>query len=143
MIHLGFSDHSQGPLASSLAIAFGAVLFEKHFTSSHDLPGPDHWFSETPESLKVWADSIKTSREMLGSSIVRPTQQESEMRKIARRSLVALRDIKENEILTAENLGLRRPGTGLPPSFLERVLGMKATRPLKREEILQIGDFTR
>jgi sialic acid synthase SpsE len=90
---LGFSDHTQGPLASSVAVAFGACVFEKHFTLDHDLPGPDHWFSETPQTLAEWVRSIHQAHAMLGSPVVRPTIPERGLREIARRSVVAVRDI--------------------------------------------------
>jgi len=143
MVHLGFSDHSQGPLASSLATAFGACVFEKHFTLSRDLPGPDHWFSENPETLKAWVDAIKTSTLLLGSALVRPTTEEREMKKIARRSIAALTDIACGTALTHENTGLRRPGTGLPPVLLEQLIGMRSTRDIKQGEHMQLGDFTK
>ncbi|MGI0056539.1 MAG: N-acetylneuraminate synthase family protein [Nitrosarchaeum sp.] len=142
MIPLGFSDHTRGPLASSLAVALGACLFEKHFTLDQNLPGPDHWFAENPESLKTWVDSIRKSHTILGNSIVRPTEQEElKMKNLARRSIVSLRDINEGEILNNENIGLRRPGNGLPPKFLDYVLGTKATRKISKQSLLKMGDF--
>jgi sialic acid synthase SpsE len=140
---LGFSDHTQGSLASSLAVAMGAAVFEKHFTLDHDLPGPDHWFSETPESLAVWVQSIRTAHTMLGSPIVQPTKAEQEMRKIARRSLVAVRDIAQGEPFTTSNIAVRRPGTGLPPEMLERVLGSTAARSIRAGDPLNPGDLGR
>lgn len=140
---LGFSDHTQGPLASSVATAYGAALFEKHFTLSHDLPGPDHWFSETPETLRDWVTSIRTAHRMIGAAILRPTKAEQEMRRIARRSVVALRDIERGETFTAENLAVRRPGTGLPPDMLETIFGGAATRPLRAGEPLTLGDVAK
>jgi sialic acid synthase SpsE len=141
MVTLGFSDHSQGYLASSLAVAFGAVVFEKHFTLDHNLPGPDHWFSEDPVSLKKWADSIKTASTMLGSSVVRPTDSEKGMKLLARRSIVALIAITENELITEENIGLKRPGGGLPAGLFEKILGLRSTRKIPQGHILQWGDF--
>jgi N-acetylneuraminate synthase/N,N'-diacetyllegionaminate synthase len=79
---------------------------------------------------------------MLGSGIVRPTPREAEMRAIARRSVVALRDVAVGEELNMANTGLRRPGTGIAPILLEKVLGKRASRALKRGEMLQFGDFT-
>lgn len=140
---LGFSDHTQGSLASLLALSFEAAVFEKHFTPDRDLPGPDHWFSEMPESLKDWVKCIRTAHTMLGSAIVHPTAAEQEMRKIARRSVVAVRDIAQGERFTTSNIALRRPGTGLPPEMLERVLGSTATRPIHAGEPLNRGDFGR
>ena len=141
MVTLGFSDHSQGCLASSLAVALGGVVFEKHFTLDRNLPGPDHWFSENPESLKKWADSIRTSVTMLGSPIVRPTDSEKGMKLLARRSIVALSAINENERITAENIGLKRPGGGLPAGLFEKILGLRSTRKIPQGHILQWGDF--
>ena len=135
---LGFSDHTQGPLASSLAVACGAALFEKHFTLSRDLPGPDHWFSETPETLRDWVASIATAHRLMGSAILRPTAAERDMRRIARRSLVALRDVARGDTLSAANIAIRRPGTGLPPELLEAVMGRIATRALRAGEPLTL-----
>jgi N,N'-diacetyllegionaminate synthase len=140
-IPIGFSDHTQGPLASSLATAMGACFFEKHFTLDHNLPGPDHWFSETPDTLKVWVDSICTSFSMLGSPMVRATQAEREMRILARRSIIALKDIKEGDVLSEEVIGLRRPGSGLSPSYFSQVVGLRATRSIEKNTLLKMGDF--
>jgi len=141
MVTLGFSDHSRGCLASSLAVAFGAAVFEKHFTLDCNLPGPDHWFSEDPASLKKWADSIKTSVTMLGNPIVRPTDSEKRMRLLARRSIITLRAINENESITVENIALKRPGGGLPASMFDNIVGLKTTRKIPQGHILQWGDF--
>lgn len=140
-IPLGFSDHTQGPLASSLAVSFGACFFEKHFTLSHDLPGPDHWFSEDPESLKAWASSIRTAHAMMGSSEVRATEAEEAMKTMARRSIVTLADIDAGTILDLKNIGLRRPGTGLPPSLFESVLGQRVIRRIPKGTLLKPDDF--
>lgn len=141
MAVMGFSDHSQGPLASSLALSLGARVFEKHFTLDHDLPGPDHWFSEDPAGAKEWIDSIRLSQMMMGSPLVRPTVAERGMRVLARRSIVALRDLEEGEILTGENIGLRRPGNGLPPQLFDQVTGRKATAKIIKGSLLKLGDF--
>jgi len=138
---LGFSDHSQGPLASSLAVALGATVFEKHFTLDHDLPGPDHWFSENPESLKTWITHIKTAYTMLGSEILRPTAKEMQMRILARRSIVILQDIKNGQVLSEQNIGLRRPGNGIPPVMFENIVGSVANQDLKKGKLLNYSDF--
>ena len=138
---VGFSDHTQGTLAAALAVSRGARIFEKHFTLSHDLPGPDHWFSDEPEGLAEWIATIRHADTLLGSPFVRPTQAEQEMRLVARRSVVALRDIALGETLDNANTGLRRPGGGLPPDMISNVLGLMATRDLKRGELLSLGDM--
>lgn len=141
MVTLGFSDHTQGPLASSLAVAMGTIVFEKHFTLDHNLPGPDHWFSEDPEGLKEWVSSIRIAYTMLGNDIVRPTDTEKQMRKIARRSIVAVSDVDKGAVLTLDNIGLRRPGNGLPAYYYERLLGLRTTRKITRNSFLKWGDF--
>jgi N,N'-diacetyllegionaminate synthase len=140
MLVLGFSDHSQGPLASSLAVALGAHVFEKHFTLDHDLPGPDHWFSEDPAGLREWIKSVRTSDVMLGSPLVRPTPDELGMRTLARRSIVALKNISIGDQLDEHNLGLRRPGDGLPARFWDLLLGKKALTAIAKGKQIRIGD---
>ncbi|MEW6989357.1 N-acetylneuraminate synthase family protein [Colwelliaceae bacterium 6441] len=141
-LHLGFSDHSQGPLASSLAVTFGARVFEKHFTLDNDLAGPDHWFSENPQSLKQWVEHIHSAFTMLGSEKVEPTEKEKSMRVLARRSIVALKDISAGETLNENSIGLRRPGDGLPPAYYAEILGKKASRDIPAFNCLNFGDFT-
>ncbi len=138
----GFSDHTQGPLAASLAVAMGAVIFEKHFTLDHEQAGPDHWFSEDPSGLERWIKDIRESFRMLGSAVVKPTESEMAMRTLARRSLVALQAISKGGELTAANVGLRRPGNGLPPSFLDQVLGNHAARNIAAGALLTLGDIS-
>ncbi len=141
MIPIGFSDHTQGPLASSLAVSFGACCFEKHFTLSHDDPGPDHWFSEDPAGLKEWVESIRTAYTIMGSSLVRATSAEEEMKVLARRSIVALKDIEVGDVLNETNVGLKRPGNGLPPALLPQVWGLKASQKIVKGSLLTLGSF--
>jgi len=140
-IPLGYSDHTESNLASSAAVSFGACIFEKHFTLDNSLSGPDHWFSANPKNLKIWSDSIKTTYNMMGSSKIQPTQSEIEMKNIARRSIVALSDIDVGEIFTDNNIGMRRPGTGLPPNMFENILGKKAIRTITKFQMIQKEDF--
>lgn len=139
---LGFSDHTQGPTAAVLALACGAVAFEKHFTLSHDLPGPDHWFSETPQSGADWVSAIRTAHLQLGSGRMVPTKAEVEMRVLARRSLTALRDIPEGAPFDDENTGSMRPGDGLPPKHLPDFLGKTARHGILRGHQLDFGDIS-
>lgn len=138
---LGFSDHTQGPLAAAIACGFGACAFEKHFTLEHDLPGPDHWFSENPETATEWVNAVRTAHQLLGNPCMIPTAAEREMRTLARRSITAIRDIKHGEELTEENLGLRRPGNGLAPKLIEHFWGRKARRAIVKGEQLRFGEI--
>jgi len=73
---MGFSDHTRGYMPAALAVALGACVFEKHFTLSHDMPGPDHWWSAEPKELENWVDMIHKAHVMLGDGIVKPSKQE-------------------------------------------------------------------
>jgi sialic acid synthase SpsE len=137
----GFSDHTQGPTAASLAVGFGAQAFEKHFTLDHGLPGPDHWFSEGPDGIGLWIDAIHVAHQMLGQAELRPSAAELDMRITARRSIVAIADIAEGDRLGEGNIGLRRPGNGLPPAFLDEVLGRRARRPIAKGRLIARDDF--
>lgn len=125
---VGFSDHTQGPLAASIARAFGAAIFEKHFTLGHDFPGPDHWFSEEPAGLTEWVDHIHLAGRIVGSPYVRPTAKERENKREFQRVIVAARDIRAGEVFSESNLAMRRVagGKGLPPSLYWRILGRTA-----------------
>jgi N-acetylneuraminate synthase/N,N'-diacetyllegionaminate synthase len=140
---VGFSDHTRGVLAASIAVAFGACIFEKHFTLDNNFPGPDHWFSENEVGLKAWIESIKDAHSMMGSPYVQPTVNEADMRILARRSLVVIQDIKKGEEITNSNLAVRRPGDGLPPSLLKSILGLRASRDLLKGERIAMGDFVK
>jgi len=135
-IPLGFSDHTQGPLASSLAVAFGAVVFEKHFTLDNNFPGPDQWFSENPESLKQWCKNIKKSYSMLGNSLLKPTNIEKENRNEFRRFIVAIKHIQKNEVFSRKNMGMRRTSDkkSLSPIFFEFLLGRKSIKNYSKGE---------
>lgn len=138
---VGFSDHSQGNEAAIMATALGAKIFEKHFTFSHDAEGPDHWFSLNPRELHSWVKAIRDAHVMLGSGIIAPTQHELKMRELARRSIVAISDIIEGEVLGNSNVGLRRPGTGLAPEFLSDILGRSSNKFIPRGETLDWRDL--
>lgn len=141
-IPIGFSDHTRGVTASIAAVGLGSVCFEKHFTLSHDLPGPDHWFSLNKEELALWSDSIREAHVMLGTGDVKPSHPELEMRKVCRRSIVAATNIAAGEFLDVQNISLKRPGTGLSSESWNLLIGKKATRNLLAGEMLQSGDFS-
>ena len=126
---IGFSDHTQGSLASSLAVAMGACFFEKHFTLSHDLPGPDHWFSEDPKGLRNWFESINLAYKMLGSGIIRPTKTEIKNKKEFSRYLVAKDEIKKGEVFGYSNVTYRRlsSGAGIPAKLLDFLSSNRVT----------------
>jgi len=136
---VGFSDHTIGPVAVIGAVALGAKVIEKHFTLGRDLPGPDHWFSADPRELRGLVEDVRLIEKGLGSSVITPTQKEWRMRDIARRSIVAKRDIDKGDIISEDMLTLKRPGTGLPPKFIEYVLGKEARIFIKKDELIDFN----
>lgn len=138
---LGYSDHTQNNFAACMAVAFGARVFEKHFTLDKNLSGPDHWFSANPNELKDWVYSINTSYDSLGSSEVKPTKNELKNKIIFRRCPISLKTIQKNEILDDNNVGLRRAGNGLEAKMIFKILGKKAKRKIFKGSLLSNGDF--
>lgn len=138
---VGLSDHTKGSTAAIMAVARGAAIFEKHFTLDQNLPGPDHWFSETPESLEKWVNDVREAYKMLGNPKLEPTKIEMKNRVEYHRSITTACTIEKGEILTENNLCMRRPGDGLPASRWDEVIGKKARRHLKKNIQLKEDDF--
>ncbi len=136
-VPVGFSDHSIGAQAASVAAALGACVFEKHFTLDHDLEGPDHWFSADPGELQEWVKAIRGTFVMLGSGLVQPTAVERRNKKMFRRFLVTDKLIAKGQKLSAGDLVARRvaKGRGLSPDRLPSLLGKAAKRDYNRGEI--------
>ena len=138
---VGYSDHTEGIVATTAAVALGASMIEKHFTLSRTLPGPDHAASLEPDELKEMVQAIRTTSQMLGDGIKRPQSSEWNARKIGRKSIVTTCAIKKGEVFTKHNLGIKRPGTGIAPSQWEKILGKKAARALPAEQSLGKRDI--
>lgn len=136
----GFSDHTQGFLAASLAVSLGAKIFEKHFTLDKKFEGPDHWFSADPTELSEWVKNIHTSNVMLGKSIIEPTKAELENKKEFQRVIVASTEINTGDYFTENNLEMRRVsgGIGLQSSMYYHLIGRKAWRNFRKLEPIEI-----
>lgn len=131
---VGLSDHSAGIMVPVIAAARGAVVVEKHITTDRNLPGPDHAASIEPAELAEMIAAIRTAELSIGTGEKRPTPSEEKMRLVARRSLVAAREITAGETYNTENLTARRPGGGLSPMHYWTYLGRKATRNYAADE---------
>lgn len=129
---LGLSDHTQGYTAAIVATAYGARVFEKHFTLDHDLPGPDHWFSADPAELRQWVTEIRKAYIILGSPILEPTETEKAQRLAMRRSITTIKQIQPGDILTEDNIDLLRPGNGLGADNWKQILGRTAAHELAK-----------
>jgi pseudaminic acid synthase len=128
---IGLSDHTLGTDVAIASVALGACLIEKHFTLARVDGGPDSAFSLEPDELRTLVHGARTSFAALGSGS--PARSEVEKSNMSfRRSVYVVRDIGAGETLTADNLRIIRPGYGLPPRELEKVVGRKARRALAR-----------
>ncbi len=135
-IRVGYSDHTLGIEVPVAAVAMGASIIEKHFTLSKNMEGPDHKASLEPDELKAMVRAIHNIEKALGSEIKKPSPSELKNKPVARKSIVAARDIKEGEEFTEENLTTKRPGTGISPMRWDEVIGRKADRDYKVDELI-------
>ena len=137
---VGLSDHSLGIIVPIAAVALGACVIEKHFTLDKNLPGPDHRASLEPGELKEMVRVIRDIEKALGDGVKRPVAEEEEVKKVARRSIVARVDIPEGIIITQDVLALRRPGTGIEPKNLDMVIGKRTKRNIKSGELITFAE---
>jgi N-acetylneuraminate synthase len=131
---VGFSDHTPGIAVSVAAAALGATVIEKHVTLDRNLPGPDHKASLDPGEFQSLVKSVREVESALGSAEKLPTKNELKNLRVARRSLVAMQDIARGERFTSENIGCKRPGTGLSPVQYWRFLGRKTGKQYHKDE---------
>jgi len=133
---VGLSDHSLGITIPIAAVALGACVIEKHFTLDKSLPGPDHQASLEPEELKQMIKAIREVEKAMGDGNKMPTEEEKQIQKVARRSIVSRVDIPQGTIITEEMLAIKRPGTGLEPKFLDMVIGARAKVNIFTDELI-------
>lgn len=138
-VEVGYSDHTKGIEVPIAAVALGATVIEKHFTLDRTLPGPDHKASLEPDELKSMVSAIRNIEQAVGGDGTKHVS-ESERKNIAiaRKSIVAARDIKAGEVFSEENLTVKRPGSGISPMRWEEVLGMKAKRDFNEDELIEL-----
>ena len=138
---IGFSDHTGSSTAAVAATILGAKIIEKHFTLNKDLPGPDHWFAADPEELTLLVKQVREAEKILGRTELSLSQKECEMKNIARRSIIFARDIKKSQRIKSDDLELKRPGIGLPPKYLPKVIGKIAKRSFKKGHIVKLSNI--
>lgn len=138
---VGYSDHSAGTLVAPLAVAMGACVIEKHFTLSRSLPGPDHAASLEPGALRALVSAIRETESALGSGTKAPAVAELPVRALVRRSVTLCRPAGRGRALAREDLALLRPGTGIPPGELPKVIGCRPRSDLPAGHTLQWSDL--
>ncbi len=164
---VGYSDHTMGLETAAIATCLGSKVYEKHLTLDRNDVGPDHKASLEPNEFKKMVEIIRLIEEndlrnpkeafeflnskgfelneelidtILGKSEKFPDELELEIAKVSRKSLVALKDLKAGETLNEENMGIRRPGEGLPPKFYGKLLGLVLAKDVKKGKYILEGD---
>jgi len=127
----GLSDHSLGMVAPVVAVALGAAIIEKHLTLSRSEPGPDAAFSMEPQEFASMVDAVRAAESSLGSIAFGATREEQSSRSF-RRSLFVVRSMQAGERFSRENVRSIRPGDGMPPRYLDTILGRTAARMIER-----------
>lgn len=135
---VGYSDHTQGIAIPVAAVAMGACIIEKHFTLDRNLPGPDHKASLEPDELKAMVDDIRRVEQAIGSGQKVVAEAERPNIEIARKSIVAARPIRKGEILTEENITVKRPGSGISPMLWDSVVGTAAVDDFDYDTLIRI-----
>lgn len=135
-IAFGYSDHTLGIEVDIAAVAMGACCIEKHFTLDKTMEGPDHKASLEPDELKAMVKAIRNIELALGSCVKKPSKSEIPNMKIGRKSIVAKIDIKKGEILSENNIAIKRPGNGISPMRWDEIIGTIATKDYKEDDLI-------
>lgn len=133
---VGYSDHTSGVEIAIAAVAMGAEVIEKHFTLDRSLPGPDHSASLEPDEFKQMAAAIRNVEKALGTGIKAPASCELPNMTVARKSVVAARDLPSGHLLVVGDLDIKRPGSGLQPKFLTVLIGRTLRTAVKADELI-------
>lgn len=136
---VGYSDHTMGTEIPIAAVTMGAEIIEKHFTLDRNMDGPDHKASLEPHELKYMVACIRNIEVALGDGIKRPNPSEVEISKVVLKSIVAKVPINKGETLTANNMTIKRAGSGIPAAHWDMIVGTKALRDYDIDEPIKIN----
>ncbi|MCO5949290.1 N-acetylneuraminate synthase [Mucilaginibacter flavidus] len=137
-VRIGYSDHTMGIEVPIAAVALGATIIEKHFTLDRTMDGPDHLASLEPGELKEMVRCIRNIENALGEGSKTPSDSEKKNIQLVRKSIVAKVNIARGETFTEDNLTVKRPGTGISPMNWDKIIGRKANRDYKNDEIISL-----
>lgn len=135
-IKVGYSDHTMGIDVSVAAVAMGASVIEKHLTLSRAMQGPDHRASTEPQEFKEMVNNIRKIEVALGDGNKMPSPSEKKNISFFRKSITALTDIKKGDMFSEDNITVKRPGNGINPMKWDQVLGEKAVKDFKKDELI-------
>lgn len=135
-VPVGFSDHTHGWDVAIAAVALGAQVIEKHLTVDKSLPGPDHQVSLNPVEFRLMVSALRRAESSLGDGVKRPMPAEMNTIEVARKSIVAAVRIPKGVAISKGMLAIKRPGTGIPPAFIDRLIGRQARRVIRQDDLV-------
>lgn len=138
---VGYSDHTLGIEIAVAAVAMGARIIEKHFTLDRNQPGPDHKTSLEPGEFRSMVEAIRHVETAMGEGIKLPAKGEQGNIEIMRRSVVAIRELHPGDVIGLEDVAIKRPGTGIAPADLEKIIGLRLARPVKSDDVVTWDHF--
>lgn len=137
-VNIGYSDHTAGIHIPIAAVAMGAKVIEKHFTLSREMEGPDHKASLEPHELSEMILNIRDIEKSFGNGIKEPSKSEINNMKVARKSIIAKEDICKGDILSEQNLTIKRPGNGISPKEWTNIVGKEANYDFKKDDLIKL-----
>lgn len=140
-VRVGYSDHTEGTEVAIAAVALGALIIEKHFTLDRKMKGPDHKASIEPRELKAMVAAIRNIEKAMGNGIKAPSPSEQKNIKVARKSLVAARNLQAGHVIEQEDIGIKRPGDGISPMLINEIKGKRLIKEVKEDEVLTFEHF--
>jgi N,N'-diacetyllegionaminate synthase len=140
-VDVGYSDHTLGIEIPIAAVALGATVIEKHFTLDRSMEGPDHIASLIPAELKQMVKAIRNVEMALGSDVKQPSESELKNKIIARKSIHLAHALKKGHIITEGDLVMKRPGDGISPMQMFKIVGGALKRDLPGDSKLEMGDL--
>lgn len=135
-VEIGYSDHTLGIEVDIAAVAMGAKVIEKHFTLDNTMEGPDHKASLEPYELIAMVSGIRNIEKALGDGVKIPSKSETPNIEVARKSIVASKDIRKGEVLDNSNLAIKRPGNGISPMKWDEIVGTVASKDYQADELI-------
>ncbi len=136
-INTGFSDHTEGIEVAIYASLLGASIIEKHLTLDKNLIGPDHSASIEPEEFKKMTSLIKEAKRIKGDGSKVPSEYEIKNLDIVRKSVVAKKPIMKGELLSENNLTVKRPGSGISPKYWEKIIGRLSSKDYSKDDFIE------
>lgn len=137
-VKVGYSDHTVGEAVGLAAVSLGACVLEKHFTLDRTLPGPDHAASLEPGELTQLICGVRAVEQALGTGIKQPGAAEVANRAVARKSLLAARDLPEGHVLALDDIAVKRPGDGISPMALWDAIGRPLESAATQDEVINV-----